>query len=80
MSWEVKDGKLTRSFELPSFPEAIAFVTRVADIAEAQNHHPDIDIRWRTVTLAVNTHDQGGAITDKDHRLAEAVDALSVAG
>ena len=76
MSWEVRDGKLTRSFELASFPEAIAFVGKVAELAEEQDHHPDIDIRWRTVTLAVNTHDQGGAITDKDHRLAAAVDAL----
>ena len=76
MSWTVTDGKLTRSFELASFPDAIAFVGKVAEIAEEQDHHPDIDIRWRTVTLAVNTHDQGGAITDKDHRLAEAVDAL----
>ena len=76
MTWVEKDGKLTKSFELASFPDAIAFVGKVADIAERQDHHPDIDIRWRTVTLAVNTHDQGGAITDKDHRLAEAVDAL----
>jgi 4a-hydroxytetrahydrobiopterin dehydratase len=76
MSWTEVDGKLTRSFELSSFPEAVAFVGRVAEIAEAQDHHPDIDIRWRTVTLAVNTHDQGGAITDKDHALAAAVDAL----
>ncbi len=76
MTWVEKDGKLTKSFELASFPDAIAFVGKVADIAEQQDHHPDIDIRWRTVTLAVNTHDQGGAITDKDHRLAEAVDAL----
>ena len=77
MSWEVQDGKLTRTFELESFPAAIAFVRKVADLAEEQDHHPDIDIRWRTVTLAVNTHDQGGAITDKDHRLAAAVDAIA---
>ena len=76
MSWEVREGKLTRAFELPSFPEAIEFVRKVADIAEAQNHHPDIDIRWRTVTLAVNTHDQGDAITAKDHQLADAIDAI----
>jgi 4a-hydroxytetrahydrobiopterin dehydratase len=76
MTWEVRDGKLTRVFELPSFPEAVAFVGKVAEIAEAQDHHPDIDIRWRTVTLAVNTHDQGGAITAKDHALAAAIDAL----
>jgi 4a-hydroxytetrahydrobiopterin dehydratase len=76
VSWQERGGKLTRDFELPSFPAAIEFVTKVAEIAEAQNHHPDIDIRWRTVTLAVNTHDQGGAITDKDHALASAIDQL----
>ena len=76
MTWDVRDGKLTRTFELESFPAAIAFVGKVAEVAEAQDHHPDIDIRWRTVTLAVNTHDQGGAITAKDHTLAAAIDAL----
>jgi 4a-hydroxytetrahydrobiopterin dehydratase len=77
MSWQVEGGKLTRTFELPSFPAAIDFVTRVAEVAEQQDHHPDIDIRWRTVTLAVSTHDAGGAVTEKDHRLAAAVDALA---
>jgi len=76
VTWQERDGKLTRSFQLPSFPEAVAFVGQVAEIAEAQDHHPDIDIRWRTVTLAVNTHDQGGAITAKAHALAAAIDAL----
>ena len=74
--WQTYDGKLTRTFELPSFLGAVEFVTKVAEIAEAQDHHPDIDIRWRTVTLAVNTHSEGGAITTKDHELAEAVDDL----
>ena len=74
--WQEQDGKLTRSFELPSFPDAITFVTRVGEVAELMDHHPDIDIRWRTVTLAVNTHSEGGAITAKDHQLAEAVDDL----
>jgi 4a-hydroxytetrahydrobiopterin dehydratase len=76
MTWSEYGGKLTRTFELASFPAAVEFVTRVAEIAEEQDHHPDIDIRYRTVTLAVNTHDAGGAITSKDHALADAVDAL----
>ena len=75
--WQEYGGKLTRTFELPTFPAAVEFVTKVAEIAEAQDHHPDIDIRWRTVTLAVNTHDQGGAITDKDHTLAAAVNEIA---
>lgn len=76
MSWEVKDGKLTRSFTFNAFLDGIAFVQQVAQVAEELDHHPDIDVRWTTVTLAVNTHDQGGAITDKDHGLAARVDAL----
>jgi len=75
--WSVVDGKLTRRFQLPGFPAAIAFVQRVADIAEAHVHHPDIDIRYRDVTLAVNTHDAAGALTQKDTRLATACDAAA---
>jgi 4a-hydroxytetrahydrobiopterin dehydratase len=73
--WTVETGKLTLRKELPSFPEAIAFVQRVGDLAERLDHHPDIDIRWRTVVLAVNTHDAGNAITGKDLELARAVQA-----
>ena len=75
-AWKKKADTISRRFEFKDFPAAIKFVNKLAPIAEKANHHPDIDIRWRTVTLAVNTHDQGGAITAKDHRLAESVDAL----
>jgi 4a-hydroxytetrahydrobiopterin dehydratase len=75
--WSVRSGKLTRTFQRPSFPAAIAFVQRVADIAEAHGHHPDMDIRYRDVTLAVNTHDAGNALTEKDLRLATACDAAA---
>jgi 4a-hydroxytetrahydrobiopterin dehydratase len=74
--WYVEHGQLTTRRELPSFPEAIAFVQRVAELAEELDHHPDIDIRWRTVVLAVSTHDAGGAITGKDIELARRVGAL----
>ena len=77
MSWEVKDGKLTKAFTFGAFLDGIAFVQQVAQAAEELDHHPDIDVRWTTVTLAVNTHDQGGAITAKDHELAARVDALN---
>lgn len=76
MSWAEVDGKLTKSFSFSAFLDGIAFVQRVAQVAEELDHHPDIDVRWTTVTLAVNTHDQGGAITAKDHELAARVDAL----
>ena len=52
--WTVEDGKLTVRRQLPSFVDALAFVQQVGELAERLDHHPDIDIRWRTVTLAVN--------------------------
>ncbi|HSP71096.1 MAG TPA: 4a-hydroxytetrahydrobiopterin dehydratase [Gaiellaceae bacterium] len=68
--WQEQDGALEREFELPSFPDAIAFVNRVAELAEAENHHPDIAISYRRVTLRWTTHSAGG-ITDRDRDLAE---------
>lgn len=63
--WDVSDGMLRRSVTAPSFLAGIEFVRSVAEIAEELDHHPDIDIRWRTVSLALSTHDRGG-ITDVD--------------
>jgi 4a-hydroxytetrahydrobiopterin dehydratase len=68
--WQERDEALEREFEFPSFPEAIAFVNRVAELAEAENHHPDIAISYRRVTLRWTTHSAGG-ITDRDRELAE---------
>ncbi|MCU1595252.1 MAG: phhB [Frankiales bacterium] len=76
-TWYVESAKLTTRVELPSFLEAIAFVRAVAEIAEDLDHHPDIDIRWRTVVLAVSTHDSGNAITRRDIGLATRVDAIA---
>jgi 4a-hydroxytetrahydrobiopterin dehydratase len=67
--WTEADGALVREFELGGFPAAIAFVDRVAELAEAENHHPDIDVRYRRVTLRWTTH-SAGAITDRDRELA----------
>ncbi|MFN2534719.1 MAG: 4a-hydroxytetrahydrobiopterin dehydratase, partial [Pseudonocardiaceae bacterium] len=61
--------------KLPSFPAAIEAVREVAEIAEARNHHPDIDIRWRTVTVRCSTHSKGGS-TDLDIELAEEIDRV----
>ena len=63
------DGALERTFELPSFVDALAFVNRVGELAEAENHHPDIRIDYRKVTLRWWTHTAGG-ITDRDRDLA----------
>lgn len=69
-TWTEVDGALERTFELPSFVEALAFVNRVGELAEAENHHPDIAIHYRQVTLRWWTHTAGG-ITDRDRDLAE---------
>jgi 4a-hydroxytetrahydrobiopterin dehydratase len=73
--WQVQDGELVRSVSFSTFPDGIAFVNRVADLAETAEHHPDIDIRYVTVTLRLSTHSEGG-ITSKDVALARQVDAL----
>lgn len=75
--WAVEHGRLTTQRDFPTFLEAVAFVDRVAEVAEDLDHHPDIDIRWRTVRLAVCTHDQGNQVTGRDVDLARAVDALA---
>ncbi len=67
--WEEIDGALERTFEFDSFPAAIAFVDRLAEAAEVANHHPDIDIRYRRVTVRWTTHSAGG-ITDRDREMA----------
>ena len=73
--WQEVDGALQRELELPSFAEAIAFVNRVAELAETENHHPDIAVSYRKVTLRWTTHSAGG-ITDRDRELAARTDAL----
>jgi 4a-hydroxytetrahydrobiopterin dehydratase len=74
--WTVVDDALEQTFELPSFPEAIAFVNRVAELAEAENHHPDVAISYKKVTLRWTTHSEGG-ITDRDRDLAVRSAALA---
>ena len=73
--WERKDGALRRSVKFPEFLAGIDAVRRVGERAEAKDHHPDIDIRWRTVTFALVTHSEGG-ITDKDLEMARDISAI----
>lgn len=73
--WERADGALRRSIDFPSFLDGIDAVRRVGEHAEAQDHHPDIDIRWRTVTFALVTHSEGG-ITDKDVQMARDINGI----
>lgn len=70
--WERDGDTLVRSAKLPSFLAAIGVVDRVAAIAEERDHHPDIDIRWRTLTFRCSTHSSGG-ITDLDTALAATI-------
>jgi 4a-hydroxytetrahydrobiopterin dehydratase len=73
--WARRGDEIVKTFKLPSFPAAVAFVTHVAFLAEAAAHHPDIDIRWNKVTLALTTHDAGG-LSAKDFALAAAADEV----
>lgn len=73
--WRREDRGIRKRFRRPSFPEAIEFVGRVAVLAESASHHPDIDIRWRTVILYLTTHEAGG-VTQLDLDLARQIDAL----
>jgi 4a-hydroxytetrahydrobiopterin dehydratase len=76
--WRREGDAIRRTVELVDFPAAVAFVVRVGFLAEAAGHHPDIDIRWRRVTLTLTTHDAGG-LTDKDFDLAAAIERVSPA-
>jgi 4a-hydroxytetrahydrobiopterin dehydratase len=67
--WREEDDALVREFELASFPAAIEFVRRLAELAERENHHPDIDIRYRRVLVRWSTHSAGG-VTDRDRDMA----------
>jgi 4a-hydroxytetrahydrobiopterin dehydratase len=73
--WRQDRQELVRVVELADFPTAIVVVDRVAEAAEAADHHPDIDIRWRTLTFRLSTHSEGG-LTAKDVELAGRIDAI----
>lgn len=74
--WRREGDELIRTYEFPTFLGGIAFVQKVAEQAEKDDHHPDIDIRWRKVTLKLTTHDAGG-LTFRDTKAAAAADQAS---
>jgi 4a-hydroxytetrahydrobiopterin dehydratase len=74
--WSEIDGALERTFQFDDFVAALAFVNRVGELAEAENHHPDIAIHYNRVTLRWWTHTAGG-ITDRDRDLAEKTSGLA---
>ncbi|GAB3284475.1 4a-hydroxytetrahydrobiopterin dehydratase [Parasphingorhabdus pacifica] len=73
--WHQDDSELTRTVEFENFAQAIQAVNRIAEIAESEHHHPDMDIRWRKVTFHCSTHSEGG-ITHKDVSMAEEIDGV----
>ena len=78
--WSGDINGITRTASLPTFPAAIAAVDRIAEAAEQADHHPDIDIRWRTLTLSLSTHAAGHRVTKRDIALARQIDAILSAG
>ena len=73
--WERRGNQILKTFVRTDFANAITFVNEVADAAEAAGHHPDIDIRWNKVTLALSSHAEGG-LTDRDFQLAARIQEL----
>lgn len=73
--WSRRGPALVKMFTFRDFPSGIAWVRRVADEAEARDHHPDLDIRYTKITVTLSTHSAGG-VTVKDFELARAIDAL----
>jgi 4a-hydroxytetrahydrobiopterin dehydratase len=73
--WERDEDAIVKTVQLADFAAAMAFVNRVAEVAEAADHHPDITIRWNKVTLTLSTHSEGG-LTGRDFELARRIDAL----
>jgi 4a-hydroxytetrahydrobiopterin dehydratase len=73
--WQRNGQAIQRVFRFPDFKAAMQFVNKVADAAEQANHHPDIDIRYNTVTMALVSHDSGG-VTQTDVRMAGVIDKL----
>jgi 4a-hydroxytetrahydrobiopterin dehydratase len=74
--WQLDGETITRTFVFDDFVEAIGFVNKVAIAAEVADHHPDIDIRWNKVTLALSTHSEG-ALTARDTALAAKADGYA---
>ncbi|MEO8086307.1 MAG: 4a-hydroxytetrahydrobiopterin dehydratase [Bacteroidota bacterium] len=74
--WEEKNNKLEKTFTFKDFVHAFTFMTRVAFIAEKMNHHPEWTNTWNKVSVSLSTHDAGDVVTDKDRKLAEAIDKV----
>lgn len=74
--WEEVGGKLFKKFKFSNFVESLAFVNKVGELAEVENHHPDINFGWGFAEITLYTHSES-AITDKDRKLAISIDKLA---
>lgn len=74
--WKEENNRLKKTFKFKDFSEAFGFMTRVAIIAEKMDHHPTWTNTWNTVSFELSTHDAGNVVTDRDKKLAEAIDEL----
>lgn len=74
--WQEENNQLKRSFKFNNFIEAFGFMTKVAMIAEKMNHHPNWSNAYNKVEISLCTHDAGDIVTDKDRKLAEAIDKI----
>jgi 4a-hydroxytetrahydrobiopterin dehydratase len=74
--WKLEGQEIVRQYEFADFAAAMVFVNRVAEKAEEAGHHPDIDIRYNKVKLALVSHDKGG-LTERDIKMAQTIDSLA---
>ena len=74
--FEEKDNQLQATFQFKDFKEAFSFMTKVAALAEKQNHHPNWSNVWNTVNINLCTHDAGNIVTEKDHALAKEIEKI----
>ena len=76
MEWTTENNRLKKTFTFKDFTNAFAFMTKVAIVAEKMNHHPTWTNTWNTVNFELSTHDAGDIVTDRDRRLAQAIDEV----
>jgi 4a-hydroxytetrahydrobiopterin dehydratase len=74
--WTRQDGTISKTFKLDSYMAGLAFASAIGTVCEARDHHPDMMIGWRKVTVSFTTHDAGNQLTASDFDAAEAIDAL----
>lgn len=73
--WSLRGNSIEKTYEFDNFLESIEFINKIAPLAESQNHHPDIDIRYNKVIITLSTHSENG-LTEKDFNLAQGIDKM----